>query len=73
MLSKITETTLIPLSAAVIAIGGGAAFITNLHAMTVSNAQNLEQIATRQERYAEDIHSIKLQLLEIRTEIKRLK
>lgn len=65
--------TLIPLGAAIIAIGGGAAWLTTVHVQMEANAASIQSIEAKQERYADDIHRISIDIAEIKGELKRQK
>ena len=63
---KLTERTLIPLGIAIIAIGGGAAWLTNVNA-------SIRSIEAAQNKYTELVEQIRNDLAEIKGELKRIK
>lgn len=76
-ISKLTETTLIPLSM-VIALVGGVFWLSTMYAQGAANAKAQEEtkveileIKKKQEKYVEDMALIRESLIELKTLIKR--
>lgn len=73
----LTETTLIPLGVAVTVIGGGSIWLTQLSVQTSANAEILHQIQAERKiamaEYLKNVEDIKIQLAEIKTELKHFR
>lgn len=67
---SLSDQTLIPIGLAIMAIGGGAAWLTSIHIETRANADMIREIKTAQDRYMEDIHAIRINITEINTQMK---
>lgn len=68
-MSKLTESTLIPIGLAVVVIGGGAVWLTVLADTVSGTSKEVLTIREKQDKYQEDIHQIKLDLTKIKTKM----
>lgn len=68
----LTESTLVPIGLAVVAIGGGAAWLTSMHSATARNLETTQRLEVKQDAYNADIQKIYQELAEIKGELKRL-
>lgn len=71
-MKEITDKTLIPIGLAVLSIGGGAAWLTDLHVATASNSEMARRIELKQDRYNEELQEINDRLSRIEGELKRI-
>ena len=73
-MKSINENTLIPLGLAVITIGGGAIWLTQLSVQTRANAEILDKIqqdrSIARAEYLKNVEEIKVSLAEIKVELK---
>ncbi len=63
------EKVKISLGLAVLVIGGGAIWLTNLSSQTYANTKSLESIEQRQLKYNESIQNIEKDMAVVRTKI----
>ena len=71
-MEKITEKTLVPLSL-LGAMVGGIFWLTSMYNQTLANTESVKEIIKKQDSYSEDLHLIKMELSEIKGELKRIK
>lgn len=69
-LNKITEKTVIPLSLAVMVIGGGAAWLTDVHAEVQHQSAQIQDIDADRSDISKKLTDILIELSEIRTELR---
>jgi hypothetical protein len=67
-MKAITENTKISVGL-LIALMGGIAWLTSLHAITQSNATVIEKVQVKQDQYAADISDIKKDIAVIKSKI----
>lgn len=72
-MAKITEQTLIPLGVAVMAIGGGAAWLTQVYLMTQANGEMITKVQAQQDVYTKNLEEIRVELGEIKTELRLMR
>lgn len=63
------EKVKISIGLAVVAIGGGAVWLTNLSSQTYANTKSLESIEQRQLKYNESIQNIEKDMAIVRTKL----
>jgi len=68
----ITGKTLIPLSFAVLTIGGAAFWLSSLQAMAVATKETMHHVISKQDHYNECIMHIRSDIAEIKGELKRI-
>lgn len=71
-MGAITEKTLIPLGLAVIAIGGGSMWLTQVYAEVKDSSQKLQHVIIQQEEYNKNLIEINSRLSRIETKIEDL-
>lgn len=69
VMDYLTENTMVPLSLAVIVIGGGAVWLTVLASTVQSSADTLKEIKGKQEKYNEDISQIRTDIAVIKSKM----
>jgi len=68
-LANLTQNTMLPLGLAVSVIGGGAVWLTTLYWEQKAMAASIQRLSSTQIQYAEDIHTIKLDIAVIKNEL----
>ncbi len=71
--SRLTEKTLIPLSLAIMVIGGGAAWLTDVHAEVSHQGQQISEMGEKRDETSRVLTDILVQLSEIKTELRLLR
>jgi len=69
---KLTENTLIPVGLAVIVIGGGAAWITNIQMSTAATVVKITSMEEKSDKVMESLAEIQNSLAEVKGELKQL-
>ena len=62
----LTENTLIPIGLAILAIGGGSAWVTKMWLVTEAHSQSLERLEQKGDYYVSTLSGVNVQLQEIR-------
>lgn len=68
----LSEKTAVPLGIAIIAIGGGAIWLTTMHIQGQANAAAIAIIDAKQDRYAAEIQKMNESLAVIRTKVENI-
>lgn len=66
-----TENTKVSISL-VLALLGGAAWLTTLYYQTQANADSLKRVEVKQDAYADDLHHIRMDIEGIHGELRRI-
>ena len=67
--NKISDKTLIPLSLAILAIGGGATWLTDVHGEVAHQKVRIEEITSDSRTINQKLNDILGQIIELRTEL----
>jgi hypothetical protein len=70
--AKLTEHTLMPIGLAITVIGSAAVWMTTIHLATAANSERLGHLVQKEEKYSDDMASIRTDVAIIKTELRRL-